>query len=483
MKRLDIIFNKTRPKKISSDVSKCKLSKINPEGILPSNLVRDTIEGFPSLTELDVVRHYTRLSQKNFSIDTNFYPLGSCTMKYNPKVNEKIAGFPGFSNIHPLQNEESIQGALDLMWGLERALSEITGMSRFTFQPSAGAHGELTAMFIIAKYFKTKSDKRTKVLVPDSSHGTNPASAAMCGFDVVEVKSNKDGDVDVNNLENLMDDKVACLMLTNPNTLGLFEKDILQIRKIVHDKGGFLYYDGANLNALLGKTKPADMGFDVLHINLHKTFSTPHGGGGPGSGPVGVAKKLVDFLPVPLIDKNNDKYIFNYDVKNSIGKVRAFYGNFGVLIKAYAYILALGSQGLEEVADISVLNANYILAKLKNYYNLGYKRSCMHEVVFSAEKQKKNGVSALDIAKRLIDFGIHPPTMYFPLIVKEALMIEPTETENKETLDYFIQSMIKIAQEAESSPDTLKDAPHNAIISRVDEVKAAREPDLRWRPK
>lgn len=476
-----LIFEKGHKGIKSERIPDFEVEKLSPENYLSEGLVRNEIQEMPDLSELTVVRHYTNLSQKNFSIDTNFYPLGSCTMKYNPKVNEKIAADNGFLQIHPFQPVETIQGALELIWKLENCLCEITGMSRFTFQPSAGAHGELTSMFIVSKYFDTIKENRTKVLVPDSSHGTNPASASMCGYEVIELNTNEEGGVDLKDLRDKMDEKVACLMLTNPNTLGLFEKDILEIKEIVHKEGGLLYYDGANLNALLGKTTPAKMGFDIVHLNLHKTFSTPHGGGGPGAGPVGVVDKLKKFLPVPLVEKNsNDCYYFNYEIENSIGKVRAFYGNFNVLVKTYAYILSLGKKGLEEVAEISVLNANYLLNKLKKYYDLDYNRYCMHEFVLSAKKQKENNVNALDIAKRMIDYGIHPPTMYFPLIVEEALMIEPTETEDKETLDYFIDTMIKIAEEVESNPNILHSAPHNSPVRRVDEVKAAREPNLKW---
>ncbi len=482
MEKDKLIFDKGRKGRIGVSLPECDIKEINISEHLPGHLIRKDIKDMPSLNELEVIRHYTKLSQRNFSIDTNFYPLGSCTMKYNPKVHEKIASFSGFTDIHPLQSEDTVQGALEIIWKLEEALCEITGMKKFTFQPSAGAHGELTAMFIVDKYFKNKNDYRKKVLVPDSSHGTNPASANMCGFIVEEVKTNFEGGIDLADLKEKINDTVACLMLTNPNTLGLFEKDILKVQDIVHKKGALLYYDGANLNALLGKAKPGDMGFDIVHLNLHKTFSTPHGGGGPGSGPVGVVEELIEFLPVPLIDKKNGKFVFNYKVNNSIGKVRAFYGNFGVLVKAYAYIYGLGAEGLKQIANISVLNANYILNKLEKVYNCKYNRNCMHELVLSALKQKNKGINALDIAKRLIDYGIHPPTMYFPLIVKEALMIEPTETESKETLDYFINVMIKIAKEAENNPELLHNAPHNTFVSRVDEVKAAREPNLRWYP-
>lgn len=479
-KEKKLIFQKGHKKKDNDRVPNFEVDKEIPQEYIDSGLIRKDLKGIPDLSELEVVRHYTNLSQKNFSIDTNFYPLGSCTMKYNPKVNEKIASNSSFLQIHPLQPEVTMQGSLKLIWNLEKALCEITGMSRFTFQPSAGAHGELTAMFIVSKYFDTLGENKSKVLVPDSSHGTNPASAFMCGYKVKEVKTNEEGGVDLGDLKEKMDKEVACLMLTNPNTLGLFEKDILKIKNIVHQYGGLLYYDGANLNALLGKTTPLQMGFDVVHLNLHKTFSTPHGGGGPGSGPVGVVQKLTEFLPVPLVEKSKDNYYFNYEVENSIGKVRAFYGNFNVLVKAYAYILSLGAEGLEEVAEMSVLNANYILKKLKKFYKLKYDRNCMHEFVLSAEKQKKNNISAIDIAKRMIDYGIHPPTMYFPLIVEEALMIEPTETEGKEILDYFVDTMVKISEEAKTDPEVLHSAPHNSPVKRVDEVKAAREPNLRW---
>lgn len=434
------------------------------------------------LSEVDVIRHYTRLSKMNYCIDQGMYPLGSCTMKYNPKINEDLSMLDSFKNLHPYQDPEDLQGILGLMYSLEMALCEITGMKRFTLQPSAGAHGELTGMLIIGKYHRLKGNRKTKVLVPDSSHGTNPASASMCGYQVIEVKSNSQGLVDIDELNKLMDREVACLMLTNPNTLGLFEEKILDIKEIVHKKGGLLYYDGANLNALLGISKIKDMGFDVLHINLHKTFSTPHGAGGPGAGPVGVAKNLVEFLPVPVIDKKGRKFILNSDLKSTIGRVRSFYANIPVLIKAYSYILRLGKEGLKRVALYSVLNANYIKEKLTPSYDIASGKTCMHEVVFSASRQKQKGVSALDIAKKLIDQGIHPPTIYFPLIVNEALMIEPTETESKETLDHFIETMIKIAEEAEGTPENFKNYPQTTPVRRLDETRAARNPILKWQP-
>ncbi len=476
-----LIFEKSSPGRRAvsfpyREVAAAPLDKIFPEALLRKDSV-----GFPALSELDVVRHYTRLSQLNFSVDTHCYPLGSCTMKYNPKINEALSALSGFNDIHPYQAPETVQGMLELMYTLEKFLCEITGCARFTFQPSAGAHGELSGMKLIAAYHQHKASRRHKVIVPDSSHGTNPASAAMCGYEIVQIKSTPEGLIDIKELEKAMTDDVAALMLTNPNTLGLFEKDILKIVDIVHSKGALLYYDGANLNALLGIARPGDMGFDVIHINLHKTFSTPHGGGGPGAGPLGVSKALVDFLPAPVVDKKKDAYVLNYDIPHSIGKMRSFYGNIAVLVKAYCYIVSLGNEGLVRSSKTAILNANYIKAKLSAYYELPYPQPCMHEVVFSAARQKEKGVSALDIAKRLIDYGIHPPTVYFPLIVKEALMIEPTETESKETLDYFIETMVRIAGEAESSPELLKEAPHKSPVQRLDEVKAAMDLDVRWK--
>jgi len=416
-------------------------------------------------------------------VDSGFYPLGSCTMKYNPKVNENIASLAGFLNIHPLQPEETVQGALELLYKTDKMLSEVTGMERFSLQPAAGAHGEITGLMIIKAYHASRGDeKRGKILVPDSAHGTNPASAKMAGFDVVEVKSDSSGLVDIDSLKGLLSNETAGLMLTNPNTLGLFEKNIVRIADMVHKAGGLLYYDGANANAILGIVRPGDMGFDVVHLNLHKTFSTPHGGGGPGSGPVGVKGSLVPFLPVPVIEYEGGMYFADYDRQFSIGRIKAFYGNFTVLVKTFAYIISLGAQGLREVSEAAVLNANYLLRKLKNFYYLPYEGNCMHEFVISAQKQKERGVSALDIAKRLLDFGFHPPTIYFPLIVKEAMMIEPTETESRETLDEFIDAMRKIANEAEQKPEKVKNAPYTTPVLRLDEVKAARNLVLRWKP-
>jgi len=476
-----LIFEKSDKGRKSNYIKKPGIELKEPGKILPQNLLRSSLE-LPSLGELEVVRHYTNLSKRNFSLDTNFYPLGSCTMKYNPKVNEELSSLEGFLNIHPYQNEACLQGALELIYNLEALLCEITGMKRFSFQASSGAQGELTGMLMVRKYHKIMKNKKRKVIVPDSSHGTNPATSSMCGYETVVVESNKDGLIDLDKLNKVVDSETAAIMLTNPNTLGLFEENILDVAEIIHKNGGLLYYDGANFNPLLGITTPHLMGFDVIHLNLHKTFSTPHGCGGPGAGAVGVVDKLLDFLPSPVIDKKKDKFYFNYKVKHSIGKVRAFYGNFSVLVRAYVYLLMLGRQGLLRVAQNATLNANYIREKLKNDYSVASNKPSMHEVVFSCTKQKEKGASALDIAKRLIDYGMHPPTMYFPLIVKEALMVEPTETESRETLDYFIESMLKINKEIEGNTQILHDASHTTPVKRVDEVRAARNPDLRWHP-
>ncbi|MCK4648546.1 aminomethyl-transferring glycine dehydrogenase subunit GcvPB, partial [bacterium] len=419
------------------------------------------------------------------------------TMKYNPKVNEEIAKLPGFKSLHPLQDEGLSQGALELMYHLEKILCEITGMDGFTLQPAAGAHGELAGLMMVKACFEHKKEKRTKIIVPDSSHGTNPASASLSGYELITIKSNERGTVDLEGLKNILDEDVACIILTNPNTLGLFEEEILEITAIAHQKGALVYCDGANMNALLGVARPGDMGFDIIHLNLHKTFSTPHGGGGPGSGPLGVKKSLVPFLPKPTIKKEKDKYRLDYDRPISIGKIKAFYGNFGVMVKAYAYLRALGPEGLKEVAENAVLNANYLMKKLKSYYYLPFNRVCMHEFVLSGKKQlekgvhprpsQRGGVHTNDIAKRLLDYGFHAPTIYFPLIVSEAIMIEPTETESKEILDEFANAMIKIANEAEENPEIVKTAPHPTTeggrtpVGRLDAATAARRPDLRGR--
>lgn len=448
---------------------------------LPKELLRKDSIGLPQLSELEVMRHYKELSDRNFCIEKGFYPLGSCTMKYNPKVNELLASLESFCNLHPLQSDSDSQGALELMYKLQEALKKISGMDAVTLQPAAGAHGELTGMMIIKKYFETKGDlQRKKVIVPDSAHGTNPASAKMCGFDIVEVKSNDKGQVDIDSLKAILDNDVAAIMMTNPNTLGIFEEKVLEISELMHNNGSLLYYDGANFNAIMGWTNPRLMGFDVVHLNLHKTFSTPHGGGGPGAGPVCVTEELKQFLPSPIVEFDGERYFRNYNVKNSIGKVRSFYGNFGVLVRAYAYILMMGDNLKLASAD-AVLNANYIKEKLKGIYELPYDEPCMHEFVLSGEKQHHQGVSTLGIAKRLMDSNYHPPTVYFPLIVHEAIMIEPTESESKEVLDGFIDTMLKIAKEIETNPEDVLKSPKTTPIKRVDETLAARQPMLTFK--
>ncbi|MBU2590883.1 MAG: aminomethyl-transferring glycine dehydrogenase subunit GcvPB [Nitrospinota bacterium] len=451
------------------------------ESLLPKGSLRDDIEGFPSLSEVDVVRHFTRLSQWNYGLDGGFYPLGSCTMKYNPKINEDMASLPALNNLHPYAPEGLAQGALRIMYELSDYLAEISGLAKVSLQPSAGAQGEFAGILIIKNYFESIGEKRHKIIVPDSAHGTNPASSALCGYQVIEVKSGSDGLIDPAEIEKHMDDDVAAIMLTNPNTLGLFESQILKITEIIHKKGGLVYMDGANLNALMGIVKPADMGVDIMHFNLHKTFSTPHGGGGPGSGPVGVTKKIAPFLPTPVIVENNGNYSFQYGNKDSIGRLRAFYGNFGVMVKAYVYIRSMGGDGLKKASETAVVNANYIKEKLKGIYHLPYDRECMHECVFSDKIQGENDVSTLDIAKAIIDRGFHPPTIYFPLIVHGAIMMEPTETEGKETLDSFIEALKDIAAKAKEDPGSLKASPEKPKVGRLDETQAARNPKLRWR--
>ncbi len=480
-KQTPLIFELSVPGRAAHQLPECDVPEIDLRSLLPADLLRDVSVELPEVGEVDVIRHFTRLSQKNYGVDAGFYPLGSCTMKYNPKINEEAARLDGFAKVHPYQPEQTVQGCLELLYKTDRLLAEITGMERVSLQPAAGAHGELAGLMIIKAFHENNGDfNRKKIIVPDSAHGTNPASASVIGFTVVEVKSDERGGIDLDSLKALMDDEVAGLMLTNPNTLGLFDENIDVISDIVHQAGGLLYYDGANANAILGISRPGDMGFDVVHLNLHKTFSTPHGGGGPGSGPVGVKKELVPFLPVPIVEEKNGLYTLDYDRPLSIGRVRSFYGNFGVVVRAYAYIRSHGAEGLQRVSEAAVLNANYIMEKLKGYYDLPFNRICMHEVVFSGQKQKNIGVSTLDIAKRLMDYGFHPPTVYFPLVVKEALMIEPTETESKETLDEFIAAMIQIAEEAQTDPEHVRNAPHTTFISRPDEAKAARLPILRY---
>ncbi len=457
-----------------------KLDVPEKKELLEGVPVREKIEGFPEVSEVEIVRHFTRLSQTNYCIDLGFFPLGSCTMKYNPKINEKIASIEQFVSSHPYAPQDLVQGNLEILKTAEEFFKEITGMDAFTLQPSAGAHGELTGMMLIHACLESRGDPRKIVLIPDSAHGTNPSSAHICGYRVQEIKSNENGTIDVEDLARAMTEEVASIMVTNPNTLGIFESDIETIAKIVHSKGGFVYMDGANMNALMGICRPGDMDVDVIHLNLHKTFSTPHGGGGPGSGPVGVKMELEPFLPVPVIKREADSYRLIYNRPKSIGQVKGFYGNFLVIVKALAYMLSLGSQGIKEVSEIAVLNSNYIRRNLEDDYHLKYKAATLHECVFSDKNQKEHGVNNIDIAKRLIDFDLHPPTMSFPLIVHGALMIEPTETESKRDLDLFVNAMKLISREAEENPDIVKSAPHKSYVRRLDETMAARNPVLRW---
>ena len=449
---------------------------------LPEWARRTDTPMLPEVSEFDVVRHFTNLSNKNFGLDTGFYPLGSCTMKYNPKINEEMASLPGFTGLHPLQPAASVQGALQLYYNLGVSLAKLTGLSEFTINPFAGAHGELTGLMIMRQYHLKRGDtRRTKVIVPDSAHGTNPASAAVCGLEIVEVKSTARGTIDVADLRPLLDDTIAGIMMTNPNTLGLFESEIPEIARLVHECGGLLYYDGANLNPMLGRCRPGDMGFDIMHINLHKTFSTPHGGGGPGAGPVGVREGLNAYLPGPHVHRNDDGTFAVDFGEDSIGSVSGFLGNFGVMVRAYTYILSLGRENVKNVGPMATLNANYIKEQLKDCYELPIEGVCKHEFVFDGLKDKSTGVTTLDVAKRLLDYGYHAPTIYFPLLFHQAIMIEPTETESKETLDDFIAIMRKVAEEAISDPEMVKSAPHTTPVRRLDETTAARKPILTYR--
>ena len=479
-----LIFELSKPGRKGYSLPKNELSDYSIAQ-LPENLLRQEAPALPEVDELTVVRHYTNMSNNNFGVDTGFYPLGSCTMKYNPKINEEMAAHPQFTALHPLQNVETVQGALSAYYQLQRSLSEIAGMAEFTLNPFAGAHGELTGLMVIRRYHESRGDaKRTKIIVPDSAHGTNPASAAVCGLDVVEVKSKPDGRVDVEDLKPLLDDTIAGMMMTNPNTLGLFENNIAEIAKLVHDCGGLMYYDGANLNPMLGKCRPGDIGFDVMHINLHKTFSTPHGGGGPGSGPIGVREGLEQFLPNPRVTCEFDEDgMVDYKIEmgeESLGCISGFLGNFGVMMRALAYIVTLGSDNLKWVGPLATLNANYIKESLKDCYELPIEGVCKHEFVFDGLKDKSTGVTTLDVAKRLLDYGYHAPTIYFPLLFHQALMIEPTESESKETLDSFIAVMRKIAQEAVENPELVKTAPHSTPVHRLDDTKAALKQIVTW---
>jgi glycine dehydrogenase subunit 2 len=446
-------------------------------------MLRGEIPGLPQLSEPEVVRHFVRISQWNYGIDSGPFPLGSCTMKYNPKSSEAVARLPGFAQLHPMIPEADCQGALELGYLLERALSEISGFAATTLQPAAGAQGELCGLMMIRAYHESKGAPRKKVLIPDSAHGTNPASCALSGYDVVQLKSNRDGLADPAAVAAALDSDVAALMMTNPNTLGIFERHVEEIAKLVHGVGGLLYCDGANLNALLGVARPGDMGFDVMQFNLHKTFATPHGGGGPGAGPVGVADKLVPFLPVPVIRKDGERFRLDFDRPQSIGRLRTFWGNCGMWIRAWALIREWGPAGVRRTAELAVLNANYLRSLLAEHYHLPFPEKTLHEVIFSDKRQKEHGVSALDIAKRLIDHGFHPPTIYFPLVVPGALMLEPTETESPEAIEDLAAALKAIAVEAESDPETLRQAPTRTIVGRLDEVRAARHPILRWKPR
>jgi len=471
------------PGKLGCSLPECDVPEQNLSEIIPEKYLRKNPPGLPEVSEPEVVRHFVNLSAKNHHVDKNLYPLGSCTMKYNPKINDAIAAMPGFSALHPEQPVETVQGALQLYYELEQLLCAITGMDAFTLQPAAGSHGELTGVMIMRKYHEKKGNTDRKyVIIPDSAHGTNPASVAMGGFETLEVQSNARGMVDVEDLRSLVTDEVAGMMLTNPNTLGLFEEDIVRITELLHSVDALMYMDGANMNALLGIVRPADMGFDITHLNLHKTFSTPHGGGGPGSGPIGVTERLKPFLPKPIIVRNEElnRFEFDWDRPDSIGKIHSYYGNFGMMVRAYTYIRMLGAEGVKSLARNAILNANYLRIKLQDIFELPYDRTCMHEFVLSGTRQKAKGVKTLEIAKRLLDFDMHAPTIYFPLIVKEALMIEPTESESKATLDHFIDIMHQIDREIEEQPEMVNDAPHSTPVRRIDEVQANRDLNVRW---
>ncbi len=476
-----LIFEKSRKTRRAATLPKSGVPEKPVAELLPKEFIRQKPPDLPEVSELETVRHFVRLSQLNHAIDKGFYPLGSCTMKYNPKINDVLASLDGFRELHPNQPEEQVQGALQLIWELERMISEIVGLPAVTLQPAAGAHGELTGLLLIKAYFQAKGDSaRRKIIVPDTAHGTNPATAAMIGYEVIEIKSNSRGLVDLDALKAVLGPDVAAIMLTNPNTLGLFEEDIQTIQKLIHGVGGLLYYDGANLNAIMGLVRPGDMGFDVCHLNLHKTFSTPHGGGGPGGCAVACRENLEPFLPKPIVKQEEDHYYFDWNRPQSIGKVKGFYGNFGILVRAYSYIMAHGREGLIRVSQDAIISANYLKTKLKKFFVAPHEQYCMHEFVLSGSRQKERGVSTLNIAKRLLDYGVHAPTVYFPLLVPEALMIEPTETESKETLDQFVEILSKIDEESKNSPDLVLQAPHTTPVGRLDEALAARKPNLRW---
>ncbi len=476
-----LIFEHSRAGRCGQTLPAPDVPTKSADTYLPEGMLRKKKANLPEVGELDVLRHFTNLSRRNIGVDTLFYPLGSCTMKHNPRVNEVAAAHPRLTDLHPYQDEQDTQGMMQMMYELQEDLKEISGMHEVTLMPAAGAHGEWTALMVVKAFLDKNRPGRTTVLIPDSAHGTNPASSISAGFKTVEVKSNEKGLVDLEDLRKKVDDTTAILMLTNPNTLGIFDTQVVEIAKILHDNGALLYIDGANLNAIMGITRPHDFGADVMHFNLHKTFSTPHGGGGPGSGPIGVSKELADFLPTPIFGKDGDRYFLNYNMAHSIGRVKSFYGNIGVCIRAYAYLRTLGPKGVRRVAENAVLNANYLSTRLKKDYFLPYDQICMHEFVLSGNWQKKDGVTTKDIAKRLLDLGFHPPTVYFPLIVSEAIMCEPTENESKETLDSFVDAMLQIAKEAKECPEKVTSAPQTTPVKRLDEVKAVKEPYIRWK--
>jgi glycine dehydrogenase subunit 2 len=475
-----LLFELSHPGRRSHYLPECDVPVPEAGGLLPAAALAEGPPPLPEVAEIDLVRHYVNLSTRNMAVDCNFYPLGSCTMKYNPKRHERLAALPGMADLHPLQTDESCQGMLQLLWEMQNLLAEIAGLDAVSLQPAAGAQGELTALLVAAAYFRDKGEKRSRVLIPDSAHGTNPASAALAGFDTVSIKSNAQGMVDLADLKTKLDERTAVFMITNPNTLGLFDNQIVAITELLHQAGALVYLDGANMNAILGVTRPGDFGVDMMHYNVHKTFTGPHGAGGPGSGPIAVRQPLAPYLPVPLVARSGDSYHLEYDRPKTIGRVRSFFGNVGILVRGYCYIRTLGPKGLREVSENAVLNANYLLSRLRGAYEVPHGDHCMHEFVASARSlRRERKISAMDIAKRLLDFGYHAPTVYFPLVVPEALMIEPTETESKETLDAFADALLKIRDE---DPEFLHQAPHTLALSRPDEVKAAKEPVLRWRP-
>ncbi len=477
MKLLNEISKKQKGK---IPIAKIDIPERDIKDLIPEKYLRQDETFLPELSEVEVVRHFVNLSSLNYHLDKGIYPLGSCTMKYNPKISEDMARMPSFSAIHPFSPEETVQGALKLMYELSDILADISGLKGITLQPTAGAHSELTGMLLVRAYHNFKGNNKKKVIIPDSAHGTNPASCTLAGFEPVGLKSGPNGILEIEDVEKAVDDDVGCLMVTNPNTLGLFETHIKEIAEILHKKDALLYMDGANLNAIMGIVKPGETGVDILHFNLHKTFSTPHGGGGPGGGGIGVSEKLVDFLPVPVIRWDGERYLFDYNLPHSIGKISTFFGNFGVMVKAYVYLRMLGEQGIKRVSKQAVISANYLKERLKEYYLLPYDKPCMHEFVLSGDRQKKNGVKTLDIAKALLDKGFHAPTVYFPLIVHEALMIEPTETEPLSSLDTFADALIEIAKKSKDAPEEINSAPINTPVGRLDEAKAARELNVRW---